>query len=64
MTPDERDQLVRDAQAMCALTMGLCVAREQFFEATSEQRIAAFFETLRTIAEKIEAGVKEVCGHD
>lgn len=61
MTNDSRDQLVRDAQALCALAMGLCVARDDFFMATSEIRISAFFDMLCALAEKVEAGVIEVC---
>ncbi|RQZ46073.1 hypothetical protein [Burkholderia sp. Bp9099] len=60
MNIDARQQLIRDAQALSALTMGLCVARHQFFEAMSETRIDAFFDMLRTLAEKVETGVVEV----
>lgn len=54
---DEFDQLIRDAQALSALTMGLATAREQFFQAIGDDRKNSFFDMLRVLAEKVEGGI-------
>jgi len=61
MDEDERDQLVRDARAMGALTMGLATGRERFFVAVGDAHQDAFYDMLRVLAEKVEAGVEALC---
>ncbi|MEK6346390.1 MAG: hypothetical protein V4764_02860 [Burkholderia sp.] len=64
MDDDIRNQLVRDAHALSGLSMIIATTKPaDLYERAGDTQLAAVFDLMRTLAEKIEDGLVEALRH-